>query len=304
MTHIEGQEHAVPAALQPADFVLDPEAFLQRCHAAFPSPLLPPDGPESKALLAALREGHPKLDIVAAFKFAQNHATPEIAPRRDAELRHQLRHHPKDEDLVALAPEDDRLFVDLVFAHFFSTEPAPMDRLAAYAQLKSGTKSRKTLIQWLAAMSSARAVRWAGSDDEAHDEVVIAAPLPQSVEIGIDASMWLQPPPSPATPHIKLKPGWVLAGPKRDLRPGSWTLEVQLWQPIGARIAIDIVANGGLRVLARFELDGPASLAAAFNVLSSDQLVEARIYKPRQPAGLCHFGLTRLVLKPTSLAKG
>lgn len=286
------------ARLRPADFVLNPEDFLKKCHQAFPSPVLLPDSPESKALLRALQQGISKLEIVEAFRFAHQHAAPLISSDRDEQVRDHLASHPTINDIIALAPEDDKLFIDLAFGLLFRAAAPQVDRLAAYAHLKSGAHDRKSVLHWLLAHSADRAPHLRGQDAPIQHDIIFARPLPQSIEIGIDAHMWLQKPPVPPQSAV-IEPGWILAGPKRDLLPGRWVLEVQLWQPFGARVAVDVVANGGLKSYVSFELDGPASMMVSFQVLPSDQLVEARLFKPQQHEDLCHLGLTRLTLKPT-----
>ncbi|MEM6973283.1 MAG: hypothetical protein AAF577_10810 [Pseudomonadota bacterium] len=85
----------------------------------------------------------------------------------------------------------------------------------------------------------------------------------------------------------KVRAGWVLTGPKRGLEPGRWNMIIDLLQPEGASIHLDIVANSGLDSLLALDLVGPACMTVGFDVAPFHHFIEIRLRKPEQ-AGPLH----------------
>lgn len=297
----ENERLTTASALSPADFLLEPSAFVQRCHQVFPSNNLLPGSLESQAIISSLQDGLSKLDVVDAFRFLHNRTLPSPLTSDFFEASRTESRPLNGDELATFAKDDDRVFVDLIFSYFSPIGLGEFDKLKAYADLKGGAISRKSLINWVSSHSSKKSVNWSDDTDHMAAPVVMAGPIPQSVEIAIDARLWQQAPSACGLSGFILDPGWVLISPKYKLKPGPWLLELTLWQPQGGRVNIDIVTNSGLDRILDVELSGPATLTFCFEVKPADRLTEVRLYKPDQPEEFMRLSLGKLAIKPAPL---
>ena len=279
----------VVAGVTAADFLLPAEAFVERCIAAYPGADQLFTLSERGALVAAVRGGRPRIEIVDAVRDRADPETLEATRPRINGLSQGWDKFVVTELLEHYAPDDDVAFVRQVYSQVFDRAPTPVEALEAKFDLKSGRLTRTDLIGRLGArapsarLSTDLAVAGAGAlFNEGKPQIVLLRPAGPDGWI-VAPELWVQPAPI-ENGAFQFQEGWILTGPKRSFPAGWWRLNIDLVQADGAGLVLDVVANSGLDRLLAINLVGSAQFGARFKLDPWHHFVEIRLRRTAQPA--------------------
>lgn len=291
------QEPEIP--VMPEDFLLPAQAFVDRCLDAFD--LTDMIGTTEKAnLVEALEHGVTKLALVGMLFDKKSGNGAQMLTRKSGGINREWDNYVLVELLERYAPDNDRAFILQAYKQILSREPGKAEALEAIRAFKFGDLSRKAFIEGLAsrttqavlsshktadATSVTVAAHAAGFGPNAKQQVVLAQLMPNGHYV-VAPNVWFQdlwqPKAMSEDGILHLNEGWVLAGPKRSLAKGAWTISIDIVQDDAAEIIADLVANSGIDTLMHAHLVGSASLKLQFMVESHHHFIELRLLKPSQ----------------------
>lgn len=289
--------------LRASDFLLDPDAFVGRCIAAYPEADAALTSPQRVALADAIRAGRPRIEVVEAIRRYVAPSARMLDGSPVSGIARDWSNHVVTEQLARYAPGDNSAFVQQVYSQILGRSPSPIEAIEARFDLREGSLSRTEFIQHIALRSplchlstdpSPVGVGF-GVSREAKPFFNLIEPSPTGGWI-VAQDMYLR---SATTVEgtLQVAEGFILSGPKRTFPSGMWNLSIDIVQPETARITVDIVANSGLDVLTKFDLVGPARLVTAVVCEPWHHFLEVRLFKGVEPEALRKLKVRELVLR-------
>ncbi len=255
-------------------------------------------------LVNAIRTGTNRLKILDALHMRQS----SFAQFGRGESAHDIRRTPDRfalmEVITRFAPDDDGAFLRRAFLQICDREPTPGERLELEFDLRRGHLDRRGAVKRIvaAARRDGHLALWDSLDpDDGQDDPACARTMPAGLvydESGRETLIFVRAMPDGGwmvAPDIMrqspkmsengwlVHDGWLLVGPKRSFRSGTWRVDLDLLQLQDAILDVDIVANSGLDVLQRLEIIGPFSGSFAVEFKSEHRFVELRL-APRKCA--------------------
>lgn len=290
--------HCEAAKMLRADaFLLDADAFVNRCIDSFPCGGITPGSPEQHHMVDALESGRvSKLDVASAFS-AASRTHPRPSPSIDSYTPDFKEGPIIGDDLVLAHPENNAAFVAYVARILEQTDISEATLRRHEIALNSKQTTRRNVIDLLAGRKARRQVQWL-SDTCMSEAVVLATQSHAGNAVRIDALVWQQEPLPRGSGVITVTPGLVLASVPRCLRAGIWDLTIDLWQPPDATLRINVTANGGVTRILDVLLSGPCSSAFRLEFNEHDRFVRLTLTKPAQTPELSKMQLNEVCLEP------
>jgi hypothetical protein len=272
--------------IAPADFLLPPDSFVDRCVQAFG--LADQLGPDEKAhLAAALEGGAMKLALAGMLHDRAYPDAPSLLARRSGAIR-----RPEDEAILVellerFAPTNDHAFLTEAYRQVIGAPPSPADEIEGLHALSSQRLTRRALIESLAtrnpAITLSAAPHATGLSPAGKPRLLLAQGLPDgSLIVAPDA--WKQPPQPNEDGALQLVEGDVLASPKQDLPAGPWLLHAHVVQGPAAELIVEVTANSGLDRLATLHLVGTSALTLRLTIEPHHHFIAIHVRKPPQDA--------------------
>jgi len=270
------------ATLCAEDFLLDPEAFVERCIAVYATANRTVGPGERTALVEAIRAGRPRVEVADAVRrLYKGAAEVDRLPSING-IGRQYSTFVDVPLLERFAPDDDEAFVRQLYQQMLGRHPTTVDMKEALFDLRHGL-DRRAFIDRLAA-------RWPGVvlstqpvDDEAGLSLAADGKLcfrliepRRDNGWSIPPAVWLQPVPT-VDGALQVRQGMICHGPRRSFPAGSWQAVIDVIQPSNAVLTIDVVANVGLDILVETTVIGSASFAMPFEIASWHHFIEARL---------------------------
>lgn len=280
--------------ISPADFVLDPAAFINRCVEAFglEDRIAPA---ERVNLVNSMDRGVTKLAMVDAFMRQTSPEQISLLDSRSSGVNREWDKFVLVDLLERYAPDDDWAFLKQAYRQLSDREPDKAEEIEALHDLRGGLP-RRTWLQHLAvkaqnAFLSSDVLGVGNAINEVPHSTGFSASgrsriiLMQQIADGsylVAPNLWTQ------NKHVEngvihLHEGWVLAGPKRDITPGAWLLSVDIVQDDEGEVVLDMSANSGLDLLVQTHLRGTTRMGLRVMVEPHHHFIEIRLRKPHQP---------------------
>lgn len=280
------QERTAPSSIVAADFLLGPEAFIDRCAMTFGLKEADLTQSDRHALVDALKAGRPRFEIIDTLRSRSNGSDPRHSRPTTNSVPSEWTNFTVQALLERFAPDDPEAFVRQAFAQLLSREATPLDVAENALDLKSGRIERKELITKLAARG--RLARL--SPDPVFAEAIetkTAKPLTIVLVKYKDGEWILSPDAQFAISKcqdgvFELDEGWFMTGPKRSLPGNAWRLDLSFVQDVQAELVVDVVANAGLDTLFKAVFVGPTQMSARIDLKPWHHFPEVRILKPAQ----------------------
>jgi hypothetical protein len=299
------------------DFLLAPEAFVRRCAERCGGEGVALSELEIAELADAVRRGRPRLEILDAMLARHDPIDAKLQRPNVAALRRDFAGNVVVDVLLRYAPGDDVAFVRFAFEQIVNRPPTPRELLSLDFDLRCGRLDRRSIVERLDAQAQVEGVKvmvsdrappartesdriWTADgqmvDTLGRYRIVLVRQLAGHGWL-LAPGYWHQPIET-ADDGWKIRPGWVLTGPKRKLASGAWRLEVEFLQDDDATIFLDVVANAGLDVLAKSLFEGPARCSLRFTVADWHHFIEVRLLKPEEAQEKCWASIRNLSLVP------
>jgi|GEM_PF-2500383 hypothetical protein len=290
--------------LPAADFVEAVCAFFDVDEARLPAQ-------DRSALVQSLSEGRSRLDVFGAI--SRTSSAGRLATMYDSPLNaimHDSDAYFVQDVLERYAPDDDEAFLIHACQQILGRRNSELEHLACKYDLRRGTVTRGELLDRLVRQARSEG-RLIGLASIMRDSPELSPAPPRSPSaigwpgmLGINAKGqeeftlcrsdarggWLV-----LKNHLmqdisivdgfwKVGPGFLLAGPKYTLTPGTWQLSVEITQPDDARLELDVVANSALDVSFATTIIGSFSGSILVRIQPHHLFNEIRLAKPDQPA--------------------
>jgi hypothetical protein len=270
-----------------ADFLLAPDAFVDRCLSAYDKEGRLFTSGERVTLVEAVRAGRPRIEVLDAIRGrSMPGAREETKPRLNS-LAGAVDSFVHTELLERYAPDDDEAFIRQIYFQVFGRQATPVEAVEAKFDLKAGRVTRREMIENVVARSPNARLSTAFAGDGIAADGKSSFVLVRAAADGwaVAPDLWIQPAPT-ENGAWRLEPGWVLAGPKRTFRSGPWRLDIDILQPQDAQLVVEVAANSGLDLLLTVNLVGPARLSGRFTIGPWHHFLEVRLRRPEQRAEL------------------
>ncbi|MFT4115575.1 hypothetical protein [Bradyrhizobium sp.] len=201
------------------------------------------------------------------------------------------------ENLEHFAPDDHAAFLRYAFRQICARDPAPTELLAFDFDLRRRVLERRSAIKKIVRIANqeGRPALWDSLNlEEDKSDPACARTLPTGFaydENGREALIFVRamseggwmvaPDILRQAPRMEqrgwvLSDGWVLTGPKRSLRPGTWRIDLDILQQ-DQILHVDVVANSGLDVLQELSICGPFAGSFCIDLASHHRFVELRL---------------------------
>jgi hypothetical protein len=201
------------------------------------------------------------------------------------------------ENLQNFAPDDHAAFLRYAFRQICARDPASTELLAYDFDLRRGVLDRRSAIKKIVRLANkeGRPALWDSLDlEEDKSDPTCARTLPTGFAYdeqgreslifvrGLPEGGWMVAPdilrqsPKMEQRGWMLREGWILTGPKRSLRPGTWQVDLDILQQDQV-LQVDVVANSGLDVLQDISICGPFAGSFRVDVASHHRFVELRM---------------------------
>jgi hypothetical protein len=274
------------------DFLLGPEAFVERCAIALGLRETELTSLDRGALADAIKAGRPRFEILDVIRARRNPLDPDLQRPNCNSVPSEWSSFVVLDLLERFAPENNEAFVRQTFSQLLCREATTLEVIETTFDLKSGRTDRRGLIEKLAKRAGGARLSSVHSVSLPIDRAT-SEPFKMLLIKYIEGEGWVLAPditlhvPRPKEGMLtRLEEGWVMTGPKRSLPAGAWRATFELVQADAAEIVIDVVANSGLDVLVRMTLSGPAQVSPCFEIKSWHHFLEVRLFKPTQPEPL------------------
>jgi hypothetical protein len=254
--------------------------------------------PEDRDIfIEAIKTGTSRLKIIETL-YARKWACPSPF---DAGLAHDIcraqDHFVLIENLELFAPDDHAAFIRYAFGQICSRGPTPTELLAFDFDLRRGVLERKAAVKKIIRIANQEGhpALWDSlSLDEDKNDPTCARTLPTGFaydEQGRESLIFVRESPGGGwmvAPDILqqsptfeqrgwlVQQGWILAGPKRSLKPGCWRIDLNILQQEHV-LRVDVVANSGLDVLQELSIYGPFSGSFCVTLANHHRFVELRM---------------------------
>lgn len=201
------------------------------------------------------------------------------------------------ENLQHFAPNDHAAFLRYAFKQICARDPASTELLAYDFDLRRGVLDRRSAIKKIVRLANqeGRPALWDSLDlEEDRSDPTCARTLPTGFaydEKGRESLIFVRAIPEGGwmvapdilrqSPKMEqrgwvLRDGWILTGPKRSLRPGTWRVDLDILQEDQV-LQVDVVANSGLDVLQEISICGAFAGSFCVTVASHHRFVELRM---------------------------
>jgi hypothetical protein len=285
--------------LSASDFLLGPNEFVRRCASVFLTEHNALSTREIQQLVDAIQSGCPRLEVVDVISAKANPIDPQLLRQRHNPAAMSSAPFIITRLLERFSPDDNEVFVVEVYEQAAGRAPSGIELAAGCFDLKRGLLTRRQYIEKIAERSavgrlSPEPENTVNLTTDGAAGAIISKNGSQHISLVRDLGTlgWLVAPNSLLQPIVPkdgamtVPEGWLLAGPKKSLSHGHWSLDVDIVQPPRARLVIDVIANSGLDRLVNVEITGSCFGAFCFQVTPQHHFLEARIFKPQQEDAL------------------
>lgn len=291
-------------------FSLPPAAFVEAWAAALALDERDLSKADRDSLLGALRSGTNRLKVIDALE--RRRAAPHQSFR--VASAHSIRRAPDGfalvETFTRFAPDDDAAFLRHAFSRICDRGPGEMERLELEFDLRRGLVDRSGAVKRIVAIaaSEGRGALWdsleTDNDTDAQPrDPTSARTMPVGLtydENGRETLIFVRDVPGAGivtAPDVlrqapravdvgwAVQEGWLVVGPKRSFAPGRWRVDLDLLQPEGAIVDLDVVANSGLDVLQHIVICGPFLGSFCVEFRHEHRFSELRLAVRRNDAG-------------------
>jgi hypothetical protein len=287
-------------------FSLPAENFVDACAEALDLTDLDLTTEDRLTLASAIRGGTNRLRVIDALKarrpFSESH--------RERSNLGAIRREPDQfvllESFTRFAPEDDAAFLRYSFSRICGRDPSSAERLALEFDLRRRVISRAKAVKKIVALArrDGQEAFWDTLllQDEDENDKSKGGIDPHSAQImpaglfadtdgqvaavfvrEIDNVGWMVGPGVLAQPlqvhekGWKVNAGWLLTGPKRGFAEGTWFLDLDIVQPDGTKLDVEIVANSGLDFLQTMTIVGSFCGTLCVDIRREDLFIELRV---------------------------
>ena len=286
------------SGLAPGDLLVTSDEFIRRSAAALGLSDVSPV--EVEILARAIRDGMSRLDVLDILMARANPDDPRLSRPNPAFLKRDVDAYVIVDLVERYAIDDDREFARFAMSKLLGEAPTA-EALDSAQTFLWRAKDRRAFLEDLAGRRAARGDRvelspGARSVEEPEpltlrrigDNVLMGDGRRGLVIVRREPGMgWA------AGEHIsvaatvedgkwRVRPGWVVLGPKQSFAPGLWRLDVDLVQPESACVILDVIANAGVDVFLRVTLAGPTRCAMRIDVREWHHFLEFRLFKPKE----------------------
>lgn len=302
-------------------FSQPPQAFIESWARAFHLDDRDLSKGDRDSLLGALRGGTSRLKVIDALERRRAGAQPSVR----VVSAHGMRRAPDSFALLEMftrfAPDDDAAFLRHAFVRICDRGPAEGERLELEFELRRGVVDRSAAVKRIVAIAVAegRGALWdslvpeGGADLKALPDPTSARTMPAGLvydENGRETLIFVREVPGTGlviAPDVmrqapraveggwEVQEGWLVVGPKRSFRPGRWQVDLDLLQPSGAILDLDVVANSGLDVLQHIAICGPFLGSFCVEFRPEHRFSELRL-------AVRHTDVERLWIRPRNIS--
>ncbi len=303
-------------------FSLPAPDFVDRCATALHLVGAEFSNEDRDVLVTAIRNGTSRLRIIDALENRAGTIETAAFPPLCTAIRKPPGDFALIETLKRFAPDEDAAFLRYTFSQICDREPTRRERLDFEFGLRRGEIDRGAIIRAIVAIArrEGRPALWDSvatpSDDApAYAEAGCARVLPAGIrhdENGRETLTlvsetpghgWMIAPDLLRQPlrivdnRWSIKAGWLISGPKRTLKTGTWRIALDLIQAAEAVIDFDVTANSGLDTLQRLAISGPFCGGFCVEIKPENHLCELRLHARECPAELSWLQPRRITMQ-------
>jgi hypothetical protein len=278
-------------------FSLAPPAFVDAWAQALRLSELEFTATDRDIFVRAIQTGTSRLRIIETL-YAKKWTRPSLF---DAGLAHDICRTQDQfvliENLERFAPDDHAAFTRCAFAQICAREPTPIEFLQFDFDLRRGALERRAAVKKIVRIANqeGRPALWDSLDlEEDNSDSTCARTMPTGFaydESGHESLIFvrespeggwmvapdvLQQPPTMEKRGWLVERGWILAGPKRSLKPGRWRVDLNILQQEHV-LRVDVVANAGLDIVQDLSIYGAFFGSFCITIENHHRFVELRI---------------------------